>query len=185
MIARLLVTVSSLSSNPQKQRHEIFRFRFFSWIIYPQAPENNIRVISNFCRKFAEIFTSKCAPLVSTTKAANLPPVSLHQWQIMETILDWWHLTGNLKEKIHLYVNSPNQRCPKKIIKTFPIEFFFHLPPMVVHHELRIPRRFLEKILNGLKGILRGMGETVSWKKPEKTEVENLVALSLYGVFLV
>ncbi len=114
MIARLLVTVSSLGSNPENQCHEIFRFRFFSWIIYPQAPENNIRVISNFCRKFQEIFTSKGAPLVSTTKAANLPPVSWHQWQIMETILDWWHLTGNSKEKINLYVNSPNPRCPKK-----------------------------------------------------------------------
>jgi hypothetical protein len=30
VIARLLVTVSSLGSNPEKQRHEIFRFRFFS-----------------------------------------------------------------------------------------------------------------------------------------------------------
>ncbi len=37
----------------------------------------------------------------------------------------------------------------------------------------------LEKIQNALKGILMGMGETVSWKKPEKPEVENLVALSL------
>ncbi len=68
MIARLLVTVSSLGSNPEKQCHEIFRFMFFSLIIYPQTPENNIRVILNFCRKFAEI---QGAPLVSTTKAAN------------------------------------------------------------------------------------------------------------------
>jgi hypothetical protein len=51
------------------------------------------------------------------------------------------------------------QGVPKK---TFLIEIFFHLPPVVVHHELQISRRFLEKIQNGLKGILRGMGETVS-----------------------
>ncbi len=29
------------------QCHEIFCFRFFSWITFPQAPENNIRVNSN------------------------------------------------------------------------------------------------------------------------------------------
>ncbi len=33
-----------------------------------------------------------------------------------------------------------------------------------------------EKIRNGPNGILRGSGETDSWKKPE---VENLVTLSL------
>ncbi len=30
------------------QCHEIFCLRFFSWIIFPQAPENNTSVISNF-----------------------------------------------------------------------------------------------------------------------------------------
>ena len=35
---------------------------------------------------------------------------------------------GNLKEKMYLYVNSTNQRCPKKLSKTFLIENFFHLP---------------------------------------------------------
>ncbi len=30
------------------QCHEIFCFRFFSWITFPQAPYNNIRIISNF-----------------------------------------------------------------------------------------------------------------------------------------
>ncbi len=30
------------------QCHEIFCFRFFSWITFPQAPENNIRIILNF-----------------------------------------------------------------------------------------------------------------------------------------
>jgi hypothetical protein len=44
---------------------------------FPQAPENNSRVISNFFRKFAEIFASKGAPPVSTTPGANLPPVSM------------------------------------------------------------------------------------------------------------
>ena len=70
---------------------------------------------------------------------------------------------------------------PKKIFKIFLIEDFFHLPPVsatpVVNLELPISPRLLEKIWNGLNGILRGLGETDSWKKPE---VKNLVALSLY-----
>jgi hypothetical protein len=44
---------------------------FFSWIIFPQAHENNTRVISIFSQKFAEIFTGQGAPPVSTTPAAN------------------------------------------------------------------------------------------------------------------
>ncbi len=46
------------------------------------------------------------------------------------------------KQNKYLYVNSATQRCPNKIIKTFLIEDFYHLPlvsttPMVkVHLEL-------------------------------------------------
>ncbi len=43
------------------------------------------------------------------------------------------------------------------------IEDFFHLPP-VVHLELQISPRIFEKIRNGPTGILRGLGETDSWK---------------------
>ncbi len=57
------------------QCHEIFCFRFFSWITFPQAPENNSRVIYNFFWKFEEIFAGQGAPPVSTTPLANLPPV--------------------------------------------------------------------------------------------------------------
>jgi hypothetical protein len=75
-----------------------------------------------------------------------------------------------MKEKIHIYVNSTNQSCPKKRNKTFLIENFFHLPPVsttpVVHLELRISPRIFEKIRNGLNGILRNLGETDTWKKP-------------------
>ncbi len=51
------------------------------------------------------------------------------------------------------------------------IEDFVH-----VHLELRLSPQTLEKIWNGPNGILRALGETDSWKKPE---VENLVRLSL------
>ncbi len=65
----------------------------------------------------------------------------------------------NLKAKMYLEVNSTSQGCPKKLIKTFMIEDFFHLPPVtttpVVPHELRITLRNFEKIRNGPNGILR------------------------------
>jgi hypothetical protein len=46
----------------------------------------------------------------------------------------------------------------------------------VVHLDLWISPQILEKIWNDTNGILKGLGETDSWKKPE---VENFVALSL------
>ncbi len=55
------------------------------------------------------------------------------------------------------------------------IEDFFHLPP-VGHLELRISPQIFKKIWNGPNDILRDLGETDSWKKPE---IENLMTLSL------
>jgi hypothetical protein len=55
------------------------------------------------------------------------------------------------------------------------IEEFFHFPP-VNNLEQRISPRVFKKIRNGSSDILRGFGETDSWKKPE---VENLETLSL------
>jgi hypothetical protein len=63
------------------------------------------------------------------------------------------------------------------------VEDFFHLPPVsttpvvhLEHLELRISPQIFEKITDGPNGIIRGLGETDSRKKPE---VENLVALSI------
>jgi hypothetical protein len=98
----------------------------------------------------------------------------------MGTISGCRYLKMNLKAKMYIYVISTIQRGPNKIIKIFLIEDIFHLPPVsttpVVNLELRISPRIFEKNRNGPDGILRGLGETDSWKK---TEVENLVALSL------
>ncbi len=103
-----------------------------------------------------------------------------HRWQIIRTISGCRHLKVSLKAKMFIYVNSTTQRCSNKIIKIFLLEDFFHLPPVsltpVVHLEPRISPRIFEKIRNGRNGILRCLGETDSWKKPE---VENLVTLSL------
>ncbi len=79
----------------------------------------------------------------------------------MGIISDYFHLKVNLKRKLYLNINYTTQRCRNKIIKTFLVEDFFHLPsvPMtqVVHIELR----------NGPNWILRGIGETDSLKTPE------------------
>ncbi len=141
-------------------------------------------------------------PPVSTIPAANLPPVSTtpvanchryqrhrrqichrcrwHRWQIMATISGRRYHKVNLKAKIYIYVNSTTQRCANKIIKIFLLEGFFHLPPVsltpVANLELRIFPGILEKIRNGPIGIIRGLGETGSRKKPE---AKNLVTLSL------
>ncbi len=64
------------NQNWKGQCHKIFCIRVFSWIIFPQAPENNTRVISIF-RKFAKIFASQGAPQISMTMAAKLPLVSM------------------------------------------------------------------------------------------------------------
>jgi len=98
----------------------------------------------------------------------------------MATISGCRQLKVNLKAKIYLYVNSTTQRCPNKIIKIFLLENFCHLPPVsltpVANLELRISPRIFEKIRNGPNGIIRGLGETGSRKKPE---LKNLVTLSL------
>jgi hypothetical protein len=98
----------------------------------------------------------------------------------MATISGCRHLKVNLKAKIYIYVYSTTQRCPNKIIKIFLLEGFFHLPPVslppVANLELRISPRIFKKIRNGPNGIIRGLGETESRKKPG---AKNLVTLSL------
>ncbi len=54
----------------KRQCQEISCFRFFSWIIFPQAPENNIRIISNVFENVqrlsqVKVLSSKGAPRVA------------------------------------------------------------------------------------------------------------------------
>ncbi len=67
------------------------------------------------------------------------------------------------------------------------IEDFCHLPPMsttpVVHLELWISPRIFEKIRNSPNGILRGLGETDSWKKPEVEKLRDTVPLIFNTVY--
>jgi hypothetical protein len=70
------------------------------------------------------------------------------------------------------------ERCQNKIFKNFLIGDFFYLPPvsttMVVYLELKISPRSFEKIETVLIGYSGAWGKLIN----EKTEVENLVALS-------
>ncbi len=101
--------------------------------------------------------------LVLLIPMGNLSPVSTPpRWQIMGTISGCRHLKVNLAAKIYIYVNSTTQRCPNKIIKIFLIEDFFHLPAVLL--ELQIAPKFWKKFETSPNGILRGLGETDSWK---------------------
>ncbi len=58
------------------QCHEIFCFRFFSWIIFPQAPKKNIRfTFRNLSKIRGDIGNSRCTTGINDI-GGNLPPVS-------------------------------------------------------------------------------------------------------------
>jgi hypothetical protein len=157
-----------------------FLLQVFSWITVPQAPDNNIKIISNFfenSRRYSQVkvLILPAIPLVLLTPVANCHRYHWHRWQIIGTISGCRHLKVNLKAKIYIYVSSTTHRWPNEISKIFLIEDFFYLPP-VANLELRISPLIFEKIRNGLNGILWGWEETDSWKEPE---AKNLVTLSL------
>ncbi len=174
----------------QRHRRQIcHRYQRHRWQIFPPFSLALLIQVANL-------------PPVSTIPAENLPPVSTtpvanchryqrrrrqicrrccwHRWQIMATISGCRHLKVNLKAKIYIYVYSTTQRCPNKIIKIFLLEGFLHLAPVsltpVANLELRISQRIFEKIQNGPNGIIRGLGDTDSRKKPA---AKNLLTLSL------
>ncbi len=74
----------------------------------------------------------------------------------------------NLKKKMYLYANS-----------IFLIEDFFHLPSesttRVVHLELWISPWIFVKIQNGPNGIIRGLGETDSWKNQKQKSCDTVL----------
>jgi hypothetical protein len=97
----------------------------------------------------------------------------------MGTISGCRYFKVNLKAKLYVYVNSTIQRCPNKIIKTFLIEDFFHLPP-VVNIELRISTRIFEKfetalmVYSGAWGKLiheKNQKSKISWRCPFKAAI--------------
>ncbi len=173
------------------QCHEIFCFRFFSWITFPQAPDNNIRIISNFfenSRRYSQVmvyhrcqrhwwqicpqFPLCCWHRYQRHRRQICHRCHWHRWQIIGTISGCRHLKVNLKAKIYIYVSSTTQRWPNKITLIFLIEDFFHFPPVsltpVANLKLWISPRIFEKIRNGLKGILWGWGKLILEKNQKQ-----------------
>ncbi len=195
--------------NPRRslkgQCHEIFCFRFFSWITFPQ--HNNIRIILNlsqvkvhhWCQrhqwqiaagindtggKFCHQFPLCCwhrwqilppVPLVLLTPVANLPPVLLTPVSNNGNNIRLQTSESELEGK-NLYICFLfYPKVTKQIIKIFQIEDFFHLSPVSLTPVANLELR-ISRIRNSLNGILWGWGETDSWKVPE---AKNLVTLSL------
>ncbi len=105
--------------------------------------------------------TTPVANLPPVSSAANLPPVSLtlvDQYQAADTLKWTWR-----QKFIYMLILLPKVSQQNNLI-----EDFFHLPPestiLVVHVELRISPRIFEKLRNYPNGILKGLGETDSWK---------------------
>jgi hypothetical protein len=126
------------------------------------------------------LYFSKLPP-VSTTPAANFATSftsvfdtggkQWEQYQAADTLKWAW------RQKFKYMLTLLSKGAPAKLLN---FSDFFHLPPVsttpVVNLELQISPGIFKKIRNGPNGVLRGLGETDSWKKPE---VENLVALSI------
>jgi hypothetical protein len=53
------------------QCHEIFDFRCFLWISFPQAPEYTIRAVLNFSKIRGDIRSSRCTTWVVDTGGAH------------------------------------------------------------------------------------------------------------------
>ncbi len=115
---------------------EIFDFRFFSWINFPQAPEYPI--IPLF-RKFAEIFAAQGEPPLSTTPDDKWKKSSI--WKVLNI------LKFTLRCKQSDIVPIICHRCCWHLCCTLACEYL---------------RGFFEKIRNDSN--FRGFEEDNSWK---------------------
>ncbi len=70
------------------QCHEIFCFRFFSWITFPQAPENNIRIVSNFFANSRRYSLVKVHHRCQRHRWQICRRCRWHRWQIAAGIND-------------------------------------------------------------------------------------------------
>ncbi len=156
-----------------------FLLQVFSWMDFPQAPENNVRVISIFfensqrysqvkvhrrCQRKRWQICHQChrwqiAASINDTGGKFATGINdtggkfshqfllccWHRWQIMGTLSGCIHLKVNLKEKIYIYVNSTNQKCPNKIIKIFLLEDFSICHRCLWHWWCTLSREYLRE----------------------------------------
>ncbi len=151
ILPRSFVLVKDRPCHLKGQCHEIFCFWFFHESHSPKPLKitlGSIRIFSKNSRRYSQVKVHRCTTGVNDTGgkiAASINDTAVkfatsindtgvkfchqfrlccwHRWQIMGT--GCRHLKVNLKAKIYIYVNSPAQRCPNKIIKIFLIEDFF------------------------------------------------------------
>ncbi len=83
---------------------EIFCFWFFSWIIFPHASDNSIRVILNFLENSRRYLQVKVHHRYQWHPRQVCHRCQRHLWQIVGTLSDCWHLKVNLKKRIYLYM---------------------------------------------------------------------------------
>ncbi len=98
------------------QCHEIFDFRFFSWISFPQAPLGPFRIF----RKFA----AQGAPPVSLTQVANGKNLQSEKFNyFLETfeVLAVWYCSGCL---------PPLLLTPAANLTPVSLTLVAHLPPV-------------------------------------------------------
>ncbi len=85
----LIILIHEVQQRTLKgQCHRIFCFRFASWITFPQAPENNSRVISNFFKNLGRY---------SQVKVHH--QCQRHRWQICHRF-QWhrWKIAAGINE---------------------------------------------------------------------------------------
>jgi hypothetical protein len=126
----------------------------FSWISLPPAPEYLIRTVSNFSKICGDI-ASQGAPPVSTTPAENF---ATSFTIVVDTDGKFGHRFRYCCWYLATGVNDTGGKFAAGVNDTGG-----NLPP--VSTELRKSPRIFEKIRNGPNGILRGLGETDSWKQ--------------------
>ncbi len=167
------------------QCREIFCVRFFSWITFPQARDNNIRIISNFfenSRRYSQVMVhhrwqiaagindtgGKFASGVNDTgsKFGHQSPLCCwHRWQICRRCQRRrWQIIGAISGCRHLKVNLK--------AKIYIYVIYIWISP-----------RIFEKIRNGLNGIHWGWGETDSWKEPAAKNLVTELSLEQYNIF--
>ncbi len=99
----------------------------------PQAPDNIIRIISNFFENLRRYLQVKVHHRCQRHRRQICHRCHWHRWQIMGTISGCSrHLKVNLKAKIYIYVSSTTQRWPNNIIKVFYDWRFFPFATGVV-----------------------------------------------------
>ncbi len=97
-----------------------FLLQNFRWIIFPQAPETKIRIISIFFENLRRYSQVKVHHRYQWHRWRIFHRWKQHRWQIMGTISDCLHS----KKKIYLYVKSTIQGVQTKYLKLSCLKIF-------------------------------------------------------------